>query len=112
MIKRFAPFATLVVVSLAFAADAVAPLGTYSEIDRKQWAFTKRANPTPPALTAVAAKAWVKTPVDAFILDKLQKAGLKPSPPADRATLARRVYFDLIGLPPAPAEVQQFVADK
>jgi hypothetical protein len=109
MIKRFAPFAALAVVSLALAADAVAPLGTYSETDRKQWAFTKRTNPAVPAFTAPASKAWVKNAVDAFVL---QKAGLKPSPPADRATLARRIYFDMIGLPPTPAEVDAFVADK
>jgi hypothetical protein len=112
MIKRFAPFAALAVVSLALAADAVAPLGTYSETDRKQWAFTKRTNPAVPAFTAPASKAWVKNAVDAFVLEKLQKAGLKPSPPADRATLARRIYFDMIGLPPTPAEVDAFVADK
>jgi hypothetical protein len=54
----------------------------------------------------------VKTPVDAFILSRLQKEGLKPSPPADRATLLRRVYFDLIGLPPTPAEMTAFLADR
>jgi len=54
----------------------------------------------------------VKTPVDAFILAKLKKEGLRPSPAADRATLLRRVYFDLIGLPPTPAETAAFLADK
>jgi hypothetical protein len=110
MIKYFVP--VLVLVSLALAADAVAPLGTYSETDRKQWAFVKRSTPAVPSFTAAAGKAWVKTPVDAFILARLQKDGLKPSPPAERATLLRRVYFDMIGLPPTPAEMAEFVADK
>ena len=54
---------------------------------------------------------WVRTPVDAFILKKLEDAGLQPAPPADPATLLRRVYFDLIGLPPTPAEQQAFLRD-
>src|SRR5207237_9552926 len=56
-------------------------------------------------------KAWIKTPIDAFVLAGLQKAGLKPAPPADRVTLIRRVTYDLIGLPPTPAEIDLFVRD-
>ena len=107
MIRRFAPVVAL--VSLALASDSVAPLGTYTETERKQWAFVKRATPPCPRSRRAADKAWVKNPVDAFILSKLQKEGLKPSPPADRATLLRRVYFDLIGLPPTPAEMAAFL---
>ena len=110
MIKYWVP--VLVLVSLALAADTVAPLGTYSETDRKQWAFVKRSAAAAPSFTAASDKAWVKTPVDAFILARLQKEGLKPSRPAERATLLRRVYFDMIGLPPTPAEMADFVADK
>src|SRR5712691_3183812 len=110
MLKRMAPLIAL--VSLALASETVAPLGTYSETDRKQWSFQKRADPTIPSFAAAADKAWVKTPVDAFILSRLRKEGLTPSQPADRATLLRRVYFDLIGLPPTPAEVADFLADK
>src|SRR5206468_5233908 len=55
---------------------------------------------------------WIKTPVDAFILERLRKEGLKPAPPADRATLLRRVTYDLTGLPATPAEIDAFVADK
>ncbi|HEV3145340.1 MAG TPA: DUF1549 and DUF1553 domain-containing protein [Gemmataceae bacterium] len=55
---------------------------------------------------------WAKTPIDAFILAKLYEKGLSPSPQADRRTLIRRLYFDLIGLPPAPEEIEAFLADK
>src|SRR5215472_8832082 len=104
--------ASLSLASLAMASDATAPLGTYSLTERKHWSLQKRSTPAIPAFNSATDKNWVKTPVDAFILDRLQKAGLKPSPPADRATLIRRVYFDLTGLPPSPREVAAFVADK
>ena len=55
--------------------------------------------------------AWVKNPIDAFILAKLEEKGLAPSRPADRRTLIRRVSFDLIGLPPTPEEVEAFAGD-
>jgi hypothetical protein len=97
----------------AFAlASEVAPLGTYTPRERSHWAFVKRATPPVPTFALAADNAWVKNPIDAFILQRLQKAELKPSPPADRATLIRRVYFDLTGLPPSPREVAAFVADK
>jgi len=59
----------------------------------------------------VVEKTWVKTPVDAFILAKLESAGLKPSRPAPRSALIRRAYYDLIGLPPTPHEVEVFEKD-
>jgi hypothetical protein len=97
----------------AFAlASEVAPLGTYTPRERSHWAFMKRATPPVPTFTLAADNDWVKNPIDAFILHRMRKAGLKPSPPADRATLIRRVYFDLTGLPPLPREVAAFVADK
>ncbi len=110
MIKRVAPVAIL--VSLVFASDTVSPLGTYTEAERRQWSFVKRATPAVPAFTGAADRAWVKNAVDAFILSKLQKEGLRPSPPTDRRTLLRRVYFDLIGLPPTPAEMAAFLKDQ
>lgn len=114
IVRRFAPSLLLLpaIIALAVAAESVAPLGTYSETDRKAWALQKRSTPAVPSFTAAASKAWVKNAVDAFVLEKLQKAGLKPSPPADRTTLVRRIYFDMTGLPPTPAEVTAFVEDK
>ena len=68
--------------------------------------------PTRPGIPAVKDKAWVKNPIDAFILADLEKRGLKPAPEADRRTLARRLSLDLTGLPPKPEDVEAFVSDK
>ncbi len=65
-----------------------------------------------PALPDVKDKEWGRAPIDAFILAKLEAKGLKPSEPADRRTLLRRVTYDLHGLPPTPDEVDAFVNDK
>ncbi|MDB5298736.1 MAG: hypothetical protein JWO87_399, partial [Phycisphaerales bacterium] len=64
-----------------------------------------------PPLPATSGDKWARTPVDAFVLAKLKQQGLKPSPSADRRTLIRRLTYDLIGLPPSPEEVAQFIAD-
>ena len=60
---------------------------------------------------AVKNAEWVRNPIDAFIAARLDEAGLAPAPPASKRTLARRVHFDLIGLPPTPAEVEAFLND-
>ncbi|HEV3116681.1 MAG TPA: PSD1 and planctomycete cytochrome C domain-containing protein [Gemmataceae bacterium] len=73
------------------------------------WSLRKLARPPVPA---VESDPWVRTPVDAFILATLQSKGLKPSLPADRRTLIRRVTFDLHGLPPTPDEIDAFVNDQ
>jgi hypothetical protein len=74
---------------------------------RPHWAFESPVRPPVPQATA-----WVKTPIDAFILERLNKEGLHPSPEADKHTLIRRVTLDLTGLLPTPAEVDAFVADQ
>jgi hypothetical protein len=81
-------------------------------MERRQWEFQPRKDSAPPAFSDTEAKAWIKTPIDAFILAGLRKQGLKPAPQADRATLIRRITFDLTGLPPTPEEIDAFVADK
>ncbi len=101
----------VMLASLLLASDT-APLEKYTPRERSHWAFVKRTTPAIPAFSTAMDKAWAKNPVDAFILQRLQKAGLKPSAPADRVTLIRRVYFDMIGLPPSPREVAEFLADK
>ncbi len=57
-------------------------------------------------------EAWVRNPIDRFILARLEKEGIAPSPEADRATLIRRLSLDLLGLPPSPKEVDDFIADR
>ncbi|HEX8912063.1 MAG TPA: DUF1549 domain-containing protein, partial [Humisphaera sp.] len=73
------------------------------------WAYQPVKRPEVPK---VADATWVRNPVDAFVLARLEREGLKPTPEADRATLIRRVTLDLTGLPPTPAEVDAFLADR
>ncbi len=73
------------------------------------WSFVA---PKRPPVPEVKEKDWPRNPIDNFVLAKLESAGLNHSPEADKATLLRRVYFDLTGLPPTPAEIDAFVADK
>ncbi len=82
-----------------------------AQCDAPHWSFRPRSRPAVPAFTAAADRAWVRTGVDAFILERLRAAGLRPAPEADRATLIRRLSFDLTGLPPTPAEVAAFERD-
>jgi len=72
------------------------------------WSFIPPERPEPPAVTDAA---WAKNPIDRFVLARLEKEGLTPTPEADRRTLARRLAFDITGLPPEPADVEAFVAD-
>jgi cytochrome c553 len=74
----------------------------------KHWAFQPLALPP---LPAVADAAWVRTPVDRFILQALAAKQIAPAPPADKRTLLRRVTYDLTGLPPTPDELDAFLAD-
>ena len=76
---------------------------------KKHWAFVA---PVRPALPTVKNTKWARNPVDRFILAKLESEGLAPSPEADRATLLRRASLDITGLPPTPAEVDAFIADR
>src|SRR5262249_13889576 len=75
---------------------------------QKHWAFLA---PKRPAVPKVNNTGWPRNPIDVFILDRLEREGLAPSPQADRATLLRRVTLDLTGLPPTPAELDAFLAD-
>src|SRR5206468_3169029 len=75
---------------------------------QRHWAFVP---PQRPPLPTPALRDRARNPIDLFVLDRLEKLGLQPSPEADRYTLARRVALDLTGLPPSPAAVDRFVAD-
>ena len=79
-----------------------------TDASAKHWAFQPIASPSVPRLPN---DDWTNTPLDRFVLAKLREAGLSPSLSADRHTLLRRVSFDLIGLPPTPDEMEEFLAD-
>ena len=97
-------------LATTFAADQPTPDKEAKFIGArgKYWAFQKVVRPAVPEVST----PWVQTPIDAFILSVLQANKLSESEPADRIHLIRRVTFDLIGLPPTPAEVEAFVRDK
>ena len=84
----------------------------YRDTERQFWSFQKRTQPEVPRFTGETESAWVSNPVDAFVLAKLRENGLEPAPEADRATLIRRLSFDLLGLPPDPGEVADFLSDR
>jgi cytochrome c553 len=98
----------------ALSADKIATLAKWIDAGAvlpapgRHWAFVP---PVRPAVPAVSRAAWVRNPIDAFLLARLDREGLKPSPEADRATLLRRASLDLTGLPPTPAELDAFLAD-
>jgi mono/diheme cytochrome c family protein len=81
---------------------------TITEEDRRYWAFQPVGHPQPPV---VRKKDWPANPIDAFILARLEEKGLAPNAPAEPRVLIRRAYFDVIGLPPTPEEVDAFVAN-
>ncbi len=102
----------LLAASGLFAAE-IKPLGKGKAIDieqgRKHWAYQPVMNPAAPM---VRNKRWPQVALDRFILARLEEERLKPSLPAEKRTLIRRAYFDLIGLPPTYQEVEAFVADR
>jgi hypothetical protein len=76
--------------------------------DRRHWSYRPLQKIDPPVVNNIE---WCRTPIDRFIVAALQARGIRPNPPADRRTLIRRLSFDLLGLPPAPEEIDVFVAD-
>ncbi len=77
----------------------------------QHWAYTKPVKPELPKLPAEADPKWASNDIDLFVLAKLYENGLKPNAPADPHRLIRRVYIDLIGLPPTPEQAKAFVSD-
>ena len=99
-----------VVLATAIARPGAAPRDReFTAQERHFWSLQKVAPVAPPA---VRHREWVRTPIDAFIVARLEEKGLAPAPRADRATLLRRAYLDLVGLPPSPEDVAAFVADQ
>jgi hypothetical protein len=115
--RKFSLVAVIALVALMAGARLWAPPSTAAtkaptnpqSAIKRHWAFVK---PERPAAPEVKNKAWVRTPIDRFILARLEKEGLTPSPEADRVTLLRRLSLDLIGLPPTIDEVDAFLNDK
>lgn len=103
----------LLFVLLAIAASAAIATAVdekpVAPAAAKAWAYTP---PQAPAEPALKNKRWVRTPLDAFVLAKLEAKGLSPSAEADRATFIRRATLDAWGLIPTPEEVKAFVADR
>ncbi len=95
----------------AEAVATVKPKNSTREFTAEEQAFWAFQPLAVSAVPAVENKAWVKSPVDAFVLAKLEAEGLKPAPPADKLTLLRRASYDLIGLPPSEKEIDDFLAD-
>ncbi len=81
---------------------------SFTEEDRAYWAYQPVRDPVIPP---VKQSAWLNNPIDAFILKKLEDAGIQPSPQAIRPVLIRRVSLNLTGLPPSPEEIEAFSAD-
>ncbi len=95
------------------AAAAAAELARLEERpitdeERRYWAFVKPVRHQPPA---VANAAWSRNAIDAFLWSAMEARGLAPAAPADKRTLVRRAYLDVLGLPPTPAEIDAFVSD-
>lgn len=109
MFNTFRLKALLVVLTLGGSAWALARDLPFDKERLNHWVYKPARKP---ALPAVKGRTWVKTPVDAFILKKLEDNGLRPSAPADKITLLRRATFDLTGLPPTPEQVTAFVNDR
>ena len=110
MIKRWLPFFCLIIVAANFgsAADDVIDEERITDVDRDHWAFRpvkKQAIPN------VSDKNWSSTKIDRFVLAKLESRSLRPVSRASKATLIRRLYLDLTGLPPTSQSVYEFLGD-
>ena len=94
-------------------AKAVDTAAMDLESGRRHWAFRPLRTVDSPEVSAAGPDetAWTDSPIDRFVLAKLREMQFRPSQQADRTTLIRRAYFDLIGLPPTPDEVEEFVQD-
>jgi hypothetical protein len=91
------------------SAPSASRSSALADTPRRLWSLQTVTRPEVPA---VRARQWVRTPIDAFVLARLEASHLSPAPPADRATLLRRASLDLIGLPPTPEESAAFLADR
>jgi len=107
-----APLNAAAMDRLARAINALAPRAATPASGREQHLAWLLKAPRRPATPAVSGSSWVRNPIDAFVLSRLESAGMRPAPPASPRALLRRLYFGLIGLPPTPAEARAFLEDR
>ncbi len=107
--QQIADLTTWVKMGAPDPRSATAAQKTWTDSGKTHWAWQPVKKYDPPT---VQNSSWIQTPVDNFILAKLQEKEMTPNAAAARETLIRRAYFDLVGLPPTPKEVQDFVSDK
>ena len=106
--EAIADLANWIKLGAPWSPGTIPSAETRDQAGSTHWAFQPVREVSPPR---VADAFWVASPIDAFILARLEREGLRPSPRADRRTLLRRASFDLTGLPPTPEEVESFEAD-
>src|SRR5260370_27753251 len=99
-----------VIAALAKSIDEMQPVPKAAEKHdpHLDWLLHK---PVAPPFPVVQNTRWVRNPIDAFVLAKLESKGMQPAPPASKRAWLRRVYFDLFGLPPTPEDIEAFESD-
>ena len=89
----------------------LAPVVATADDDSTHWSFRRPVHVEPPPVESLRHADTVRNPIDQFVLARLESGDLEPAPAADRTVLVRRAYFDLLGLPPSPEQVDEFVND-
>src|SRR5688572_28222427 len=107
--NRWLPNSKLSVIALCVGCWISAKASPAHSAAAPHWSFVAPQRPNPPA---VRNSKWSRNPIDQFVLHRLEQERVKPSPEANRATLIRRLSFDLTGLPPTPDAVRAFVEDR
>ena len=108
-VKTGAPWPNTAAVQPESSPTPAKSTREFTAEEKAFWAYQPLAYIAPPK---VKRRSWVKSPIDAFVLHKLEQKGISPAPPADKLTLLRRATYDLIGLPPTEKEMQEFLADR
>ena len=108
-VARFEAWVEAGAIWPAHAATLRESSGAISDQDRQWWAFQPLQQP---AVPQHPQDAWSQTTIDRFVYQRLAEHEMRPAPVADRVTLVRRLYYDLIGLPPTPAQIDAFLQDE
>ncbi|MCA9102415.1 MAG: DUF1549 domain-containing protein, partial [Planctomycetales bacterium] len=108
-VPRAAARPTFCLIAVLIALSGNASISRADDVNL--WSLNKPSRPAVPDASTLAGGDRVRNPIDAFVFRALEERGLAAAPPADRQTLVRRAYFDLLGLPPTPEQVEAFVSD-